>query len=50
MLWRFDSTTQSIWRTYDDLRYRLMPYTYSVAWQVTHHRASIVFPRVVDYA
>jgi alpha-D-xyloside xylohydrolase len=48
--WRFDPATQSIWRTYDDLRHRLMPYTYSVAWQVTHNGASIMRPLVMDYA
>jgi alpha-D-xyloside xylohydrolase len=48
--WRFDSNTQSILRTYDDLRYRLMPYTYSVAWQVTHNGASMMRPLVMDYS
>jgi alpha-D-xyloside xylohydrolase len=48
--WRFDAKTQSIWRSYDDLRYRLMPYIYSVAWQVTHSGASIMRPLVMDYA
>ena len=42
--WRFDDATKLIWRKYVDLRYRLMPYTYSVAWQVTsagqHHHAA----------
>ena len=34
--YRFDEKTQKILRTYLDLRYRLLPYLYSVAWQVTN--------------
>lgn len=48
--WRFDSATQSIWRTYVDLRYRLMPYLYSVTWQVTSAGGSILRPLVLDFA
>jgi alpha-D-xyloside xylohydrolase len=48
--WRFDATTQAIWRRYDDLRYRLMPYLYSVTWQVTHNGASILRPLMMDYS
>jgi alpha-D-xyloside xylohydrolase len=48
--WRFDETTQAIWRTYVDLRYRLMPYTYSVAWQVTSAGSTIMRPLVMDFA
>ena len=33
--WRFDEKTQGILRSYLDLRYRLLPYLYSTAWQVT---------------
>jgi alpha-D-xyloside xylohydrolase len=48
--WRFDTATQAIWRTYVDLRYRLMPYTYSVAWQVTSAGSTIMRPLVMDFA
>jgi alpha-D-xyloside xylohydrolase len=48
--WRFDDATQSIWRTYANLRYRLMPYMYSVAWQVTSSGGSIMRPLVMDFA
>jgi alpha-D-xyloside xylohydrolase len=48
--WRFDDATQKIWRTYVDLRYRLMPYTYSVAWQVTSAGSTIMRPLVMDFA
>ena len=48
--WRFDDATQSIWRTYANLRYRLLPYMYSVAWQVTSAGSSIMRPLVMDFA
>jgi len=48
--WRFDDATQSIWRTYANLRYRLMPYTYSVAWQVTSAGSTIMRPLVMDFS
>jgi alpha-D-xyloside xylohydrolase len=48
--WRFDAATQKILRTYDDVRYRLMPYTYSVAWQVTSAGATIMRPLMMDFS
>jgi alpha-D-xyloside xylohydrolase len=48
--WRFDDATQAIWRTYDNLRYRLMPYTYSVAWQVTSDGSTIMRPLIMDFS
>jgi alpha-D-xyloside xylohydrolase len=48
--WRFDDATQKILRTYDDLRYRLMPYTYSVAWLVTSAGSTIMRPLVMNFA
>jgi alpha-D-xyloside xylohydrolase len=47
--WRFDPATQKIWRTYADLRYRLMPYIYSVAWQVTSAGSTMMRPLVMDF-
>jgi alpha-D-xyloside xylohydrolase len=47
--WRFDEATQKILRTYDELRYRLMPYTYSLAWQVTSEGSTIMRPLVMDF-
>ena len=37
-MWRFDSATQKILIAYDELRYHLIPYIYSVSWQVTQRR------------
>jgi alpha-D-xyloside xylohydrolase len=48
-LWRFDEKTQGILRTYLDLRYRLMPYLYSTAWQVTSEGNPFMRPLVVDF-
>lgn len=47
--WRFDEKTQGILRTYLDLRYRLLPYLYSTAWQVTSEGAPFMRPLVVDF-
>ena len=48
--WRFDADTQDVLRTYLNLRYRLLPYTYSVAWQVTSNGSTFMRPLVVDFA
>ena len=47
--WRFDDKTQGILRNYLDLRYRLMPYLYSTAWQVTSEGSPFMRPLVVDF-
>lgn len=47
--WRFDDKTQGILRTYLNLRYRLLPYTYSVAWQVTSSGNTFMQPLVMDF-
>jgi alpha-D-xyloside xylohydrolase len=47
--WRFDEKTQGILRDYLDLRYRLLPYLYSVAWQVTANGATFMRPLVMDF-
>ena len=47
--WRFDEKTQGTLRTYLDLRYRLLPYLYSAAWQVTSEGSTFMRPLVVDF-
>jgi alpha-D-xyloside xylohydrolase len=47
--WRFDAKTQDILRTYLNLRYRLLPYTYSVAWQVSAGGSTFMQPLVMDF-
>jgi len=48
-LFRFDEKTQGNMRNYLDLRYRLLPYLYSVAWQVTSSGATFMRPLVMDF-
>ena len=48
-LWSYGPDAQKILVDYDTLRYRLMPYIYSEAWQVTHNRATIMRPLVMDW-
>ena len=48
-LFRFDEKTQGIMRNYLDLRYRLLPYLYSVAWQVTSNGSTFMRPLVMDF-
>ena len=48
-LFRFDEKTQGIMRNYLDLRYRLLPYLYSVAWLVTSNGSTFMHPLVMDF-
>lgn len=48
-LWSYGHQAQSILTKYDVLRYRLMPYIYSVAWRVTHQGYTMMRPLVMDY-
>ena len=48
-IWRFDDATQKILINYDQLRYRLLPYIYSTAWQVTSEGGSMLRPLVMDF-
>ena len=46
--WAYDKV-EPILLTYDKLRYRLMPYIYSLAWRVTHEDYTIQRPLVMDW-
>ncbi len=48
-MWRFPEATQRILIDYDRLRYHLLPYIYSVSWQVTSANASMMRPLVMDF-
>lgn len=48
-LWRFGPDTEKTLVQYDKLRYRLMPYIYSEAWQVTHNGGTIMRALVMDF-
>ncbi len=45
----WDSTTRSILLDCDKLRYRLMPYIYSLAWMVTSENYTIMRHLIMDY-
>lgn len=47
-LWSFDKV-EPILVSYDKLRYRLMPYIYSLAWRVTSEDYTIQRPLVMDW-
>lgn len=48
-LWAFGTDAEKILLTFDNLRYRLLPYIYSTSWQVTQHQASMMRPLLFDY-
>ena len=48
-MWRFGPDTEKILNQYDELRYRLMPYTYSQAWNVTSRGGTIMRALVMDF-
>ena len=45
----WDTNTKHILLDYDNLRYRLMPYIYSLAWKVTHENYTIMRSLVFDF-
>ena len=48
-LWSYGPDAQRILTAYDNLRYRLMPYIYSLAWRVTHDSYTLMRPLVMDF-
>jgi len=48
-IWSYGPDAQKILTSYDRLRYRLMPYIYSLAWRTTHEGYSIMRPLVSDF-
>jgi alpha-D-xyloside xylohydrolase len=48
-IWRFSDDTYKILLDYDQLRYRLLPYIYSVAWSVTHDDSTMMRGLVLDF-
>lgn len=47
--WKFGSQVESNMRKMLDLRYRLLPYIYSEAWQVSHNGSTMMRPLVMDF-
>ena len=48
-LWSYGPDAQKILVDFDTLRYRLMPYIYSEAWQVTSKHGTLMRPLVMDW-
>ncbi len=48
--WLYGPEVENITRKYIDLRYRMLPYTYSEAAQVTMHGSTLLRPLVMDFA
>ena len=48
-MWQFGPETEKTLLKYDNLRYRLMPYIYSQAWQVASHGGTIMRALVMDF-
>jgi alpha-D-xyloside xylohydrolase len=48
-LWSYGPEAQKILVEYDKLRYRLLPYIYSQAWQVTSNHGTLMRPLVMDW-
>ena len=48
-LWLWDDPTQKILTDYIKLRYRLLPYIYSTAWQVTSGGGTMLRPLMMDF-
>ncbi|HUA15505.1 MAG TPA: glycoside hydrolase family 31 protein [Verrucomicrobiae bacterium] len=48
-LWSYGPEAQQILLNFDRLRYRLLPYTYSLAWKTTHGAYTPMRPLVMDF-
>jgi len=48
-IWKYGTTVESTFRRYDELRYRLLPYTYSTAWRVTRDGYTMMRALPLDY-
>jgi alpha-D-xyloside xylohydrolase len=48
-IWSYGPDAQKTLVSYDQLRYRLMPYIYSVAWKTTSEGYTIMRPLVMDF-
>jgi alpha-D-xyloside xylohydrolase len=48
-LWAFPPEIQKVLLSYDQLRYRLLPYIYSISWDVTHNRATMMRALAMDF-
>jgi alpha-D-xyloside xylohydrolase len=47
--WKYGSTVEANMRSSINLRYRLIPYIYSEAWQITNHGSTLMRPLMMDF-
>ena len=47
--WKYGQTVEDNMRKMLNLRYRLIPYIYSDAWQITHNGSTMMRPLVMDF-
>jgi len=47
--WKYGQTVENNMRKMLNLRYRLLPYIYSEAWQITNNRSTMMRPLVMDF-
>jgi alpha-D-xyloside xylohydrolase len=48
-LWSYGPDAQKVLVSFDRLRYRLLPYTYSLAWKITNESYTPMRPLVMDF-
>jgi alpha-D-xyloside xylohydrolase len=48
-VWKWLPETQKILTDYDDLRHQLLPYVYSVSWQVSHNNSTVMRALAFDF-
>ena len=48
-MWNYGKSTMALLRRFDAFRYRMLPYIYSAAWDVTHNGASIMQPLMMAF-
>ncbi|NNM86252.1 MAG: glycosyl hydrolase family 31, partial [Phycisphaerales bacterium] len=48
-MWNYGKNTMALLRRFDVFRYRMLPYIYSVAWNVTHNGVSIMQPLMMVF-
>lgn len=48
--WKYGETVENNMRSMMNLRYRLMPYIYSAAWQVSKNGSTMMRPLVMDFS
>jgi alpha-D-xyloside xylohydrolase len=49
-LWSYGAEAQSILVNFDNIRYRLMPYIYSLAWKITSDGYTMMRPLMMDFS